>query len=47
MFESEVINLLQEIYEHVEEINDADRDPEDVMSYIQKQINQLQDYHDE
>ena len=44
MFESEVIKLLQDIYQQVQEINDADRDPEDVMCHIQRQINLLQDY---
>lgn len=44
MFESEVVKLLQEIYQQVQEINDADRDPEDVMYDIQQMINSIQDY---
>gem|GEM_PF-6960706 len=38
------MKLLQEIYEQVQEINDADRDPEDVMCHIQRMIDSIQDY---
>lgn len=43
MFNEEVIKLLQDLYRQVEEINDSDRDPEDVLSWIQNQINHLSD----
>ena len=43
MFNEEVVKILEAIYRQVEEINDSDRDPEDVLSWIQTQISYLSD----
>jgi|GEM_PF-5506747 len=34
MVEEEIVTILKEIYQQVREINDYDRDPEDVMYHI-------------
>ena len=44
MVEEEIVTILKEIYQQVREINDHDRDPEDVMYHIQKIIDSIEDY---